>query len=85
LSYKASSNDKISGTDVQTSNVWWLNQKTSNAKGLACSDVDFVSLTPSITRNADGTVNLGNFLKLASGSDLIAAGTPSGTDIGVIR
>ncbi|MDQ0915894.1 hypothetical protein QFZ78_002154 [Paenibacillus sp. V4I5] len=46
------------------------------------SDADFVSLTPALTRNADGSPNLGSFLKLAAGSDLIGAGTPTGTNIG---
>lgn len=82
LSYKASSSDKTSGTDVNNSNVWWKNSKSTNANGLVCSDVDFVSLTPTVTRNTDGSINLGTFLKLATGSDLISAGTPSGTNIG---
>ncbi|MDF2935500.1 MAG: pectate lyase h, partial [Paenibacillaceae bacterium] len=43
---------------------------------------DFLSLTPSVTRSADGSPNLANFLKLASGSDLIGSGTPSGKNIG---
>lgn len=82
LSYKGSSSDKSSGTDVQNSNVWWKNNKSTNAGGLLASDADFVSLTPALTRNADGSPNLGSFLKLATGSDLIGSGTPSGTDIG---
>ncbi|MCR2804548.1 DUF1080 domain-containing protein [Paenibacillus sp. SCIV0701] len=84
LSYQGSSSDKTSGTDVSGSNVWWKNNNSTNAGGLLASDADFVSLTPSLTRNADGSPNLGNFLKLASGSDLIGAGTPSGTDIGAV-
>lgn len=82
LSYKGSSSDKTSGTDVSSSNVWWKNNKSTNAKGLIAADDDFVSLTPTLTRNADGSPNLGNFLKLVSGSDMKGAGTPSGTDIG---
>ncbi len=82
LSYKGGSSDKTSGTDVAGSNVWWKNNKSSNAGGLLASDADFVSLTPYLVRNSDGSPNLGSFLKLASGSDLIGAGTPSGTDIG---
>ncbi len=82
LSYKGSSSDKTSGTDVSSSNVWWKNNKSTNAKGLVAADDDFVSLTPALTRNADGSPNLGNFLKLVSGSDMKGAGTPSGTDIG---
>ncbi|WP_241243103.1 right-handed parallel beta-helix repeat-containing protein [Paenibacillus whitsoniae] len=82
LSYKGSSSDKTSGTDVSSTNVWWKNNKSTNDKGLLATDADFVSLTPTLTRNADGSPNLGNFLKLAAGSDLLGAGTPSGTDIG---
>lgn len=82
LSYKGVSSDKTSGTDVQSSNVWWKNNQSTNANGLLASDADFVSLTPALTRNADGSPNLGSFLKLAAGSDLIGAGTPTGTNIG---
>lgn len=85
LSYKGGSSDKTSGTDVSSTNVWWKDKKTVNAKGLAASDADFVSLTPAVSRNADGSPNLGSFLKLADSSDLKGAGTPSGTDIGYIR
>jgi len=49
---------------------------------LIISAADFVSLTPSVVRNADGSINLGSFLKLANGSDLIGSGAPSGTNIG---
>jgi len=53
-----------------------------NANGLVVSAADFQSLNPNIFRNADGSINLGAFLALANGSDLIDAGTPAGTDIG---
>ena len=82
LSYKATSSDKPSGTDVKNSNGWWKNGKSTNAAGLVCSDADFVSLTPAVIRNADGSINFADFLKLAAGSDLIGAGTPSGTNVG---
>lgn len=82
LSYKGGSSDKTSGTDVDGSNVWWKNNASTNADGLLASDNDFISLTPSLTRNADGSPNMGSFLKLASGSDLIGSGTPTGTNIG---
>lgn len=81
LSYQGNASDKTSGTDVSGSNVWWKNKKSTNARGLVASDEDFVSLTPALTRNADGSPNLGNFLKLAAGSDLKGAGT-DGKDIG---
>lgn len=82
LSFQGGASDKTSGTDVSSTNVWWKNKKSENAKGLLASPEDFVSLTPSLTRNSDGSPNLGNFLKLAAGSDLIGSGTPSGTNIG---
>ncbi|MDQ0059192.1 cell division septation protein DedD [Paenibacillus harenae] len=82
LSLSGSSSDKTSGTDVSGSNVWWKNNASTNQNGLIASAADFVSLTPSVLRNADGSPNLGNFLKLAAGSDLIGSGTPAGTNIG---
>ncbi|GAA4856242.1 hypothetical protein GCM10023310_39250 [Paenibacillus vulneris] len=82
LSYQGTASDKTSGTDVDSSNVWWKNKKSTNAKGLAASNDDFVSLTPAIARNADGSPNVGSFLKLAANSDMKGAGTPKGTDIG---
>lgn len=84
LSYKGSSSDKTSGSDVESSNVWWKNNKSTNAKGLLASDADFVSLTPTLSRNADGSPYLGTFLQLAGSSSLKGAGTPSGTDIGAV-
>lgn len=82
LSFAGTNSDKTSGTDVSSTNVWWKNNASVNAKGLVASASDFVSLSPTVTRNADGSLNLGNFLKLATGSDLIGSGTPSGTNIG---
>lgn len=82
LSFKGGSSDKTSGSDVSGTNVWWKNNKSVNAKGLTASEADFVSLAPSLTRNSDGSPNLGNFLKLSEGSDLVGAGTPSGANIG---
>ncbi|MNB95209.1 Pectate lyase L precursor [compost metagenome] len=82
LSFAGASSDKTSGTDVSSTNVWWKNKASTNGKGLVVSSADFVSLTPAVVRNADGSFSLGNFLKLATGSDLIGSGTPSGTNIG---
>ncbi|WP_258881788.1 right-handed parallel beta-helix repeat-containing protein [Paenibacillus sp. sptzw28] len=82
ISYKGGASDKISGTDVLKTNVWWQNSKSVNAKGLSAGDADFISLKPELIRNADGSPNLGNFLKLAEGSELIGSGTPDGTNIG---
>ncbi|WP_416367266.1 hypothetical protein [Paenibacillus sanfengchensis] len=72
---------QTSGSDVSGTNVWWKNNKSVNAKGLAASEADFVSLTPTLTRNSNGSPNLGSFLKLSEGSDLAGAGTPSGANI----
>jgi fibronectin type 3 domain-containing protein len=85
LSFQGTNSDHTTGTDVSSTNCWWKNGVSVNAKGLLVSAADFVSLTPNVTRNTDGTINLGNFLRLAPGSDLINAGTPSGTDIGAIE
>ncbi|AOZ94659.1 pectate lyase [Paenibacillus crassostreae] len=82
LSFAGSSSDKTSGTDVGNTNVWWKNNESVNANGLLASSADFDSLNPTITRNADGSPNLGDFLSLVSSSDLKGAGTPSGTNIG---
>ena len=85
LSFQSGQSDKHSGTDISNTNCWWINNVSVNGKGLLVSAADFVSLTPTISRNADGSINLGNFLKLAAGSDLINAGTPGGTDIGAVE
>jgi hypothetical protein len=85
LSFAGTQSDKFNGTDVSNTNCWWMNGVSVNGKGLLVSAADFISLTPTVSRNADGSINLGNFLKLASGSDLINAGSPSGTDIGAIE
>ncbi|OKP92082.1 hypothetical protein A3844_00750 [Paenibacillus helianthi] len=82
LSFAGTSSDKTSGTDVSGTNVWWKSNASTNAKGLVASSADFMSLTPSVIRNSDGSFSLGNFLKLATGSDLMGSGTPSGTNIG---
>lgn len=90
LSFNAGSSDKSFGTDVSNSNVWWKNNVSTNGGGLVVSSADFISLTPAVSKNADGSPNLGNFLALASGSDMINAGvtapgityTGSAPDIG---
>lgn len=82
LSFAGGASDKTSGTDIASTNVWWKSNASTNAKGLVASSADFVSLTPSVVRNANGSFTLGSFLKLAGGSDLIGSGTPSGTNIG---
>ncbi len=74
LSFNAGSSDKSNGTEVGSSNVWWKNNVSTNSGGLVVSSVDFVSTSPSVGKNSDGSPNLGNFLALASGSDLINTG-----------
>jgi len=74
LSFNAGASDKSNGTEVGTSNVWWKNNVSTNSGSLVVSSADFVSLTPSVTKNSDGSPNLGNFLALATGSDMIDAG-----------
>lgn len=85
LSFESGSSDRFIGTDVQSTNCMWINNASSNAKGLVVSAGDFLSLVPNWTRNADGSINTGNFLKLTSSSDLVNAGTSSGIDIGAIE
>jgi pectate disaccharide-lyase len=74
LSYNAGASDKSFGTEVGSSNVWWKNKVSTNSGSLVVSSADFVSLTPTVTKNSDGSPNYGNFLALASGSDMIDAG-----------
>jgi uncharacterized repeat protein (TIGR02543 family) len=80
VSFEAGESDKTFGTDVGNSNIWWKNSASTNSGALVVSSADFVSLAiPSNLKNSDGSPNLGNFLALASGSDLINAGvTTSG-------
>ncbi|UPK69768.1 InlB B-repeat-containing protein [Chitinophaga filiformis] len=90
LSFNAGSSDKSTGTEIGASNVWWKNNASTNSGSLVVSSADFISTTPSVGKNADGSPNLGNFLALASGSDMINAGvtapgityTGSAPDIG---
>lgn len=88
-SLTSGSSDKTTGTLTAYTNVFWKNNKSDNNGGtLVISSADFVSITaPSggFTRDSSGNIVLGNFAKLASGSDLINAGSPSGTDIGAVE
>jgi uncharacterized repeat protein (TIGR02543 family) len=74
LSFNAGSSDKSNGTEVGSSNVWWKNNVSTNSGGLVVSSADFVSTSPSVGKNSDGSPNLGNFLALANGSDMINTG-----------
>jgi hypothetical protein len=88
-SFNAGSSDATFSTLTGTTNLFWKSGASDNNGGTkVISAADFQSLTlPSggFARNADGSINLGNFAKLAAGSDLINGGTPSGTDIGAVE
>jgi hypothetical protein len=88
-SYNSGQSDTTNGTLTGTTNLFWKNNASDNNGGTkVISAADFQTLTaPSggFTRNADGSINLGNFAKLVSGSDLVNGGTPSGTDIGAVE
>lgn len=90
LSFNAGSSDKSNGTEIGSSNVWWKNNVSTNSGSLVVSSADFISTSPGVGKNSDGSPNLGNFLALASGSDMINTGvtapnityTGSAPDIG---
>jgi hypothetical protein len=88
-SYNSGQSDTTNGTLTGTTNLFWKNGVSNNNGGTkVISAADFQSLTaPSggFTRNSDGSINLGNFARLVSGSDLVNGGTPSGTDIGAVE
>lgn len=84
LSFEASSSDKYAtSADIDGSNLWWHNTKGSqNAKNLKVTASDFISLIPTVSRDANGAPVIGGFLQLTGSSSLKGAGTPAGTDIG---
>jgi hypothetical protein len=88
-SYNSGDSDKFIGTLTGTTNLFWVNDASSNNGGTkVISAADFQNLTaPSggFTRNSDGSIALGTFAKLVSTSDLVNGGTPSGTDIGAVE
>jgi hypothetical protein len=88
-SLSAGMSDKAAGVLSGTTNLFWDKKKGSTNSGgpLVISEADFVSLKPPsiFTRNEDGSIHLGDFARLAPGSDLINAGTPLGTDIGAVE
>jgi hypothetical protein len=71
-----------SGIATGPSNLFWFKDSSSrgpsiNDHGLTVSSASFITLTPptgGFTRNADGSINLGNFARLVNGSPLINAG-----------
>ena len=87
-SLNAGSSDATFSTLTGTTNLFWVSGASNNNGGAkVISAADFQNLTPpsSFARNADGSINLGTFAKLVSGSDLVNGGTPSGTDIGAVE
>lgn len=73
LSYKESaSSDLVSGTVINC--VLWTNKQAIKPNGQPVTDNDFYSLTPTITRNSDGSLNFGDFLKPKPGSGLEGIG-----------
>ncbi|MCI9844821.1 InlB B-repeat-containing protein [Flavobacterium pectinovorum] len=77
VSFNSGTSDKNSGTDVSSSNVWWISKKSTNGRtpAIVSSAADFVTLTPpAVLKNADGSPNLGTFATLSSNSDFIDAG-----------
>lgn len=77
VSYNSVNSDKNTGTDVGFSNVWWISKKSTNGRTppIVSSAADFVTLTvPAVIKNADGSPNLGDFLKLNPNSDFVDAG-----------
>ena len=87
-SLNAGSSDATFSTLTGTTNLFWVSGASNNNGGAkVISAADFQTLTPpaSFARNADGSINLGTFAKLVSGSDLVNGGTPSGTDIGAVE
>lgn len=87
VSFKSGESDKSTGTLTGTSNVFWNKKKGSENNGgtLTVSEEDFVSVGPpnTVGRKADGSPDLGDFLRLKPDSALIKAGIPAGTAIGV--
>ncbi|QBZ98890.1 right-handed parallel beta-helix repeat-containing protein [Flavobacterium sangjuense] len=77
VSYNSGSNDVTTGTNVGASNVWFVNQLSTNGRTppIVSSAADFISLMPpTVMKNADGSPNLGNFVALNLSSDFINAG-----------
>jgi hypothetical protein len=83
-SLAADKSDKTMGSELSSSNAFWdasKSQPSINGKGLIVTAADFAAAltSPSLTRAADGSLNLAPFA-LAQGSDLANAGvTPPGT------
>lgn len=76
LSFQGGASDSTIGTLVSNSNVFWTNGASSNGQGLVVSAADFVSTSAPalVSRNSNNEPDLGNFLALATGSDLLNAG-----------
>lgn len=77
VSYNSGSSDVTTGTNVAFSNVWFVNNLSTNGRTppIVSSAADFITLTPpTVMKNADGSPNLDNFVALNLSSDFINAG-----------
>jgi hypothetical protein len=77
--------DKTVGTDAGNSNCWWNTggaPASTNGKGLQVSAADFAHplASPTVKRNADGSIDFSPFA-LAAGSDLLNAGVVPAGDL----
>lgn len=77
ISLNSGSNDKIIGSSLNPNyNAWWSNNRAVSGRGITVTASDFRSLSAgSITWVSDTSINLGNLLIPASGSDLIGTGS----------
>ena len=75
ISVSPAQSDKFVGTLTGDTNVFWDKKKgsTNNGETLTVSDADFVSVVPPaiVGRRADGSPDLGDFLRLKPDSALI--------------
>lgn len=73
-------------TDLKSStNYYWDGAKSANVDGKTVAADWFVSLNfMGITRNSDGTINMGDFLKLSNKAPEDAGARPAGTPSGEV-
>jgi hypothetical protein len=77
ISLSGSSDDRITGSSLNPNyNAWWSGGKAVSGRGVTVTSADFQSLSKgTLTWVSNYSVNLGNFLVPASGSDLIGTGS----------
>ncbi|HYH01898.1 MAG TPA: right-handed parallel beta-helix repeat-containing protein, partial [Bacillota bacterium] len=82
LSWSGTGSDHLATGVTDNGNVWWQNGVSVATGGLSTlSAADFQSLTFTFKRDADGSPNLGTFLKLTTNSALVNRAS-DGYDIG---